>query len=98
MFRHRIPRFRDSGGRNDGGESRIQRGGAADQQSIALGAAEREIGDHLGNAHLADQRSAGLQHMHAVAGARPDAAVAVEPDAVLPAGRTFFADHARGAE
>ena len=51
----------------------IKRGGATDEQSVALGDTKGHIGDNLRNPDLADQRSIRIVAMHNVSGAGPDA-------------------------
>src|SRR5262245_57302272 len=61
---------------------RVQRGGRADEQPVALGAAEADVGDDLGDGDLAEQRAVGGVAVDAVARAGPQVAVDVEPEAV----------------
>src|SRR5689334_14751859 len=56
----------------------VERGGAADEQAVALGAAETDIGHHLRHLDLAEQRPVGRVAVHAVAGTGPQVAVRVE--------------------
>src|SRR2546422_8210563 len=63
-------------------EDRVERRRRGDEQAVALGAAEADIGDHLGNVDLAEQRAVRAVAMDAIAGARPDIAAYIEPEAV----------------
>jgi hypothetical protein len=61
---------------------RIKRRRAADEQPVALQAAETDIGHHFGYVHLAEQGAVGMVAADAVAGARPEVAVLVDAKAV----------------
>ena len=71
---------------------RIERRRSADEQAVALGAAEGDVGDHLRDEDLADQRAVGVVAVDALAGARPDAALPVDAEAVEEAGGRFGED------
>src|SRR5689334_14172268 len=60
----------------------VQRTCSGDEQVVALGAAEGEVGDDLRNMQLADQGAVRVEAVHAVVGGSPDAASIVEPHAV----------------
>ena len=59
---------------------------------LRFGAAEGDVGDDFGDQDLADQRAVRIVAMHAVAGARPDAAGPVDAEAVEQAGGPFGED------
>ena len=67
-------------------QDRIQRAGRADEQVVALGAAEGEVGHDLRNMELSDQRAVRVEAVQPVRGRRPDPAARVETDAVEGAG------------
>src|SRR5712664_3750414 len=76
---------------------RRRRGG---EQAVALGAAEADVGDHLGNVDLAEESAVRAVAMDAVAGARPDVAAYIESEAVEEsriAGRKDLATRERAA-
>src|SRR2546422_9144609 len=81
-------------------EDRVERRRRGDEQAVALGAAEAEIGDHLGNVDLAEESAVRAVAMDAIAGARPDVAANIEPEAVEEsriAGRKDLATRERTA-
>src|SRR3989449_10335844 len=81
-------------------EDRVERRRRGDEQAVALGAAEANIGDHLGNVDLAEESTVRAVAMDAIAGARPDVAAYVEPEAVEEsriAGRKDLATRERAA-
>ena len=53
---------------------------------VALGAAELDVGDDLGDEDLADKRPVGVEDVDAIVGAGPDAALDVEPEAIEESG------------
>src|SRR5882762_6789280 len=50
-------------------EDRVERRRRGDEQAVALGAAEADIGDHLGNVDLAEESAVRAVAMDAIAGA-----------------------------
>src|SRR5882724_701163 len=81
-------------------EDRVERRRRGDEQAVSLGAAEADIGDHLGNADLAQESAVRAVAMDAIAGARPDVAAYIEPEAVEEsriAGRKDLATRERAA-
>src|SRR2546422_8597262 len=81
-------------------EDRVERRRRGDEQAVALGAAEAEIGDHLGNVDLAEESAVRAVAMDAIAGARPDVAPNIQPEAVEEspiAGRKNLAPPERAA-
>src|SRR5205814_6401750 len=63
-------------------QDRIQRTGRADEQVVALSAAEGEVGHDLRNMELSDQRAVRVEAVQPVSGRRPDPAGCVETDTV----------------
>src|SRR4029077_8526919 len=63
-------------------QDRVQRTGRTDEQVVALGAAESEVGHDLRNMELSDQRAVGVEAVQPVRSRRPDPAACVETDAV----------------
>src|SRR5207245_9414688 len=81
-------------------EDRVERRRRGDEQAVPLGAAEADIGDHLGNVDLAEESAVRAVAMDAIAGARPDVAAHIEPEAVEEsriAGRKDIATRERAA-
>src|SRR5712664_4014196 len=81
-------------------EDRVERRRRGDEQTVALEAAEADIGDHLGNVDLAEESAVRAVAMDAIPGARPDVAAYIEPEAVEEsriAGRKDLATRERGA-
>src|SRR5262245_56837077 len=66
--------------------SRIERCRRRDEQPVALCAAEADVRHHLRNQDLAQKLAARGETVNAVAGAGPDIAVRVEPEAVGQSG------------
>src|SRR5215470_7875227 len=60
----------------------IQRAGGGDEQVVAFGAAEGEVGDHLRKVQLAEQGAVRVEAVDPIVGGGPDPAGVVEPDAV----------------
>src|SRR5262245_35524549 len=75
-------RFRPLHGEEDG----VERGRAADEETVAAGAAEVHVGDGFGDEDFAGQGAVGFVAVDAVAGAGPDAAEFVAAEAVEEAG------------
>ena len=77
-------------------EDGVERGCGADKEAVALGTAEDEIGDGLGNEDLAEKGAIGVEDVNAVGGAHPAAALGVEAEAVEAAVGGFGPDVAAG--
>ena len=60
----------------------VERRMSADEQTVAGGTTKADIGDFLRHRNLADQIAARGEALHAVAGARPDIAVDVDPESI----------------
>src|SRR5437868_10164501 len=81
-------------------EDRVERRRRGDEQAVALGPAEADVGDHLGNVDLPEESAVRAVAMDAIAGARPDVAAHIEPEAVEEsriAGRKDLATRERAA-
>src|SRR5215470_16057950 len=77
-------------------EDRVQRACCADEQVVALRAAEGEVGHDLGNVELSEQRAVRVEAVQPIRGRRPDAAAGVEADAIEVAGAAGGEDLATG--
>src|SRR4051812_14199805 len=94
-----------AGGGDVDGPDRV---GGGDEESVALGSAEAEVGDHRGGADLSEECAVGGVSVDAVTGAGPDVALAVDPEAVgdpgadldedLAAAEALAALHPEGAD
>src|SRR5262245_45333883 len=58
----------------------VHRTGGGDEQVVAFGAAEGEVGGDLGEVQLAEQGAVGVEAVDPVVGGGPDPAGVVEPD------------------
>src|SRR5262249_47658397 len=64
----------------------VHRTGGGDEQVVAFGAAEGEVGGDLGEVQLAEQGAVGVEAVDPIVGGGPDPAGVVEPDAVEGSG------------
>src|SRR5262249_14911341 len=64
----------------------VHRTGGGDEQVVAFGAAEGEVGGGLGEVQLAGQGAVGVEAVDPIVGGGPDPAGVVEPDAVEGSG------------
>jgi hypothetical protein len=74
----------------------VQRAGGGDEQVVALGAAEGEVGGDLGEVDLAEEGAVGVEAAQPVVGGGPDAAQLVQPQAVKRSGIAGGEDLAAG--
>ncbi len=77
-------------------QDRVQRACRGDEQPVALGAAEGEVGHDLGHVQFSDPRAVRVEAVQPVRRRRPDAAAVVEADAVEVAGVAGREDLAAG--
>src|SRR5688572_8289562 len=75
---------------------RVEGGGAANEEVVALGPTELDVGNDLRDEHLADQGAVRIVDMDAIAGAGPDPAVDIEPEAIEKPGGTGREDLTSG--
>src|SRR3954467_4223344 len=89
---NRAPRHSESLRAVRCGQHRVERGRAADVETVSLRAAEDEVGAGLRDEDLADEGAVRVVAMDAVAGAGPEAAGDIEAETVEEPARTARKD------